>query len=99
MLEIVMTIGRYLSLIVAGFVLLNLTLAILSFVAWNGVASGVINSIFALGGFIFLAQLLGRRKVHRYEYRYNGRHSNRPRPHVGESVTAAKKVSIDSAGA
>lgn len=98
LLGLVMTIGRYLPLIVTGFGLLNLTLAVLSFVTWNSVVSGVVNSIFALGGFIFLVQLLGRRKIHRYEYRYHGRHSNRPRIPVKESVSATK-VNTDFVGA
>jgi hypothetical protein len=74
-----MTIGKYLPLIVAGFAVINLTVAVLSFAVWNAIFSGVINSIFALGGFVFFVQLLQRRKSHRYEYRYHGRHENRAR--------------------
>jgi hypothetical protein len=101
LLGIVMTIGKYLPLIVAGFAVLNLTLAVLSFTVWNNLVSGVINSVFALGGFIFLAQLLRRRKIHRYEYRYHGRHSNRPRhPAIAEAERrASARVSADSASA
>ena len=101
LLGVIMTIGKYLPLIVAGFAVVNLTLAILSFAVWNSLISGVINSIFALGGFIFLSQLLGRRKIHRYDYRYHGRHSSRPRrPVVAESAgRASTRVQTDSAGA
>ena len=75
LLGLVMTIGRYLPLMVGAFAFVNLTIAVMSFVVWNSIISGVINSVLALGGFIFLGQLLRRRKIHRYEYRYKGRHS------------------------
>ena len=82
LLSLVMTVGKYLPLIVAAFAFVNLTIAIMSFLFWNSIVSGVINSVFALGGFIFLGQLLRRRKVHRYDYRYSGRHSRRVRTSV-----------------
>jgi hypothetical protein len=101
LLGIVMTVGKYLPLIVAAFAIVNLTLAVLSFTLWNNTISGVINSIFALGGFIFLAQLLRRRKVHRYEYRYHGRHSDRPRHPIAAEFDRrpSARVNTDSAGA
>ena len=101
LLGIVMTIGKYLTLIVAAFAVLNLTLAIISVVLWNSMTSGVLNALFALGGFVFLAQLLGRRKIHRYEYRYHGRHSRRPRgPGAsGFIVRSESRVDTNSASA
>lgn len=75
LLGVVMKVGKYLPLIVGAFAFVNLTIAIMSFLVWNSIISGVINSALALGGFIFLVQLVRRRKIHRYEYRYNGRHS------------------------
>jgi hypothetical protein len=77
-LGLVRTIGKYLPLIVGAFVLFNLVLAIISFVLWNNIALGVLNSIFSLGGFIFLGQLIRRRNIHRYDYRYKGRHTLKP---------------------
>ncbi len=77
LLSFVMTIGKYLPLIVAVFALVNLTVAIMSFLVWNSIASGVINSVLSLGGLVFLGQLIRRRNVHRYDYRYGGRQSRR----------------------
>ena len=85
LLGLVMTIGRYLPLIVGAFAFVNLTIAVMSFVVWNSIISGVINSVLALGGFIFLGQLLRRRKIHRYEYRYKGRES-KVETHVQQSA-------------
>lgn len=82
LLSLVMTVGKYLPLIVAVFAFVNLTIAIMSFLVWNSLIPGAINSVFAFGGFIFLGQLLRRRNVHRYDYRYSGRHSKRLRPFV-----------------
>ena len=74
MLTLLIKIGKYLPFIVLAFAALSLTIAVLSFTVWNNIASGLFNSILALGGFVFFGQLLGRRKIHRYEYRYAGRH-------------------------
>lgn len=98
LLGLVVTIGKYLPLIVAGFAVINLTVAVLSFAVWNAIFSGVINSIFALGGFVFLVQLLQRRKIHRYEYRYHGRHEKRARQsRAGENKHI--RVGTDTASA
>lgn len=77
MLTLLIKIGKYLPWVVLTFASVNLILAVLDFTWWNHIASGVFNSILALAGFFFFAQLLGRRKVHRYEYRYSGRHLRR----------------------
>ena len=74
LLGLLMTIGKYLPLIVGGFAVINLSLAYFDLFVWGHLAPGVLNALFALGGFIFFAQLLGRRKIHRYDYRYTGRH-------------------------
>lgn len=75
MLTLLIKIGKYLPWIVLAFASINFTLAVFDFMVWHDIANGILNSIFALGGFIFFFQLLGRRKIHRYEYRYSGRHS------------------------
>jgi hypothetical protein len=69
MLTILIKIGKYLPLIVFTFATVNLTLAVLDFLYWNNIAGGIFNSIMSAGGFNFFAQLLKRRKVHRYDYR------------------------------
>jgi hypothetical protein len=76
-LSVVIKIGKYLPWIVLAFALLNLTLAVLDFTIWNNIAGAVLNSILAFAGFIFFAQLFRRRKIHRYEYRYTGKHLQR----------------------
>lgn len=73
-LGLLITIGKYLPLMVAGFATLNLFLAYLDLFVWGHIAFGILNAILALNGFIFLGQLLKRRKIHRYDYRYTGRH-------------------------
>ena len=70
LLEIVMKIGKYLPVIVVSFAGLNLLLAINDFFISN-TGFGILNAIFALGGFIFLVQLHQRRKIHSYDYYYN----------------------------
>ena len=97
LLSLVMTVGKYLPFIVAVFALVNLTVAIISFLVWNSIVSGVINSVLSLGGFVFLGQLVRRRKVHRYDYRYSGRHSKRDGTLVKSNEnhpTSAKDSSI-----
>jgi hypothetical protein len=75
MLTLVIKIGKYLPLIVLAFAMLNLMFAVLDFFYWNHIAWGIFNSILGFSGFNFFVELLKRRKVHRYEYRYDARHS------------------------
>lgn len=70
LLEVAMKIGKYLPVIVVSFAGLNLVLAVNDFLVSN-TGFGILNSIFALGGFIFLVQLHHRRKIHSHEYYYN----------------------------
>jgi hypothetical protein len=79
MLSFLIEIGKYLPWIVLGFAGINLILAVLSFTSWNSIAWGIFNSILAFGGFLFFGQLVRRRKTHRHEYRYTGRHLHRVR--------------------
>jgi hypothetical protein len=76
-LGLLITIGKYLPLMIAGFATLNLILAYLDLFVWGHIAPGIFNAILAAAAFIFLGQLLKRRKIHRYEYRYRGRHLKR----------------------
>jgi hypothetical protein len=77
---LLITIGRYLPPIIAGFATLNLILAIMSLFVWGQIGIGIFNSILALASFIFLGQLLKRRNIHRYKYRYRGRHLKKKQP-------------------
>jgi hypothetical protein len=92
MLTVLIKIGKYLPFIVLAFAAVNLTLAVLSFTVWSNIASGVFNSILAFGGFVFFGQLFRRRKIHRYEYRYSGRHLRRAREIEEEERFARKRA-------
>jgi hypothetical protein len=70
LLEVAMKVGRYLPVIVVSFAGLNLFLAVNDFLVSN-TGFGILNSIFALGGFIFLVQLHQKRKIHSHDYYYN----------------------------
>ena len=72
LLGVAMKVGKYLPVIVVSFAGLNLVMAVNDFLVSN-TGFGILNSLFALGGFIFLAQLHQRRKIHSYEYYYNYR--------------------------
>jgi len=76
-LGLLIVIGKYLPLIVAGFATLNLVLAYLDLFVWYHIAPGILNVVLAAAGFMFLGQLLKRHKIHRYEYHYRGRHLKR----------------------
>ena len=78
LLEIVMKVGKYLPVIVVSFAGLNLLLAVNDFLISN-TGFGILNALFALGGFIFLAQLHQRRKIHSYDYYYNYKKSSENR--------------------
>jgi membrane protein implicated in regulation of membrane protease activity len=79
LLTLLIKIGKYLPWIVLGFAGINLTLAVLYFAWWNSIGWGIFNSILAFAGFLFFGQLVRRRKTHRKEYRYTGRHLHRVR--------------------
>jgi hypothetical protein len=82
LLEIAMKFGKYLPVIVVSFAGLNLVMAVNDFLV-NNTGFGILNSIFALGGFIFLAQLHQRRKIHSYDYYYNYKKGSSKRIVVG----------------
>lgn len=76
LLTLVIKIAKYIPLIVLLFAGANLFLALLDFSTGN-ILFGILNSVLAAAGFNFYGQLLKRRKIHRYDYRYRGRHSRR----------------------
>jgi hypothetical protein len=75
MLTVLIRIGKYLPWIVLAFAALNLILAVLCFTWWNNMAGGIFNSVLAFAGFVFFAQLVRRRKIHRHSYRYTRKDS------------------------
>jgi hypothetical protein len=81
MLEMIIKIGKYLPYIVFAFATVNLTLAILDFTIWNSWAFGVLNTILAVGGFVFTGQLYQRHNIDRKEYLTERKH---------ETVTVSK---------
>jgi hypothetical protein len=87
MLTLLIKIGKYLPWIVLAFAAGNMILAVLYFTWWNGMAGGILNLIFAIAGFIFFAQLVRRRKIHRYNYQYI-----RKEPHRETNIPEEGKV-------
>ena len=82
LLEVAMKIGKYLPVIIVSFAGLNLVLAVNDFLVSN-TGFGILNSLFAAGGFIFLVQLHQRRKIHSYDYYYNYKKGSSKRIVVG----------------
>ena len=69
-LTLLIKIGKYLPWIVLAFAAINLTVAVFFFTRWNSMAWGIFNLVLAVAGFVFFAQLVRRRKIHRQNYRY-----------------------------
>lgn len=65
LLNIITKSIRYLTIISISLACLNILLAVNNFFA-NNFWFGVLNSLFALSGLIFLAQMHQRNKVHRF---------------------------------
>src|SRR3712207_6020663 len=70
LLTLLIKIGKYLPWIVLAFAVVNLTVAVFYFTRWDSMAWGIFNLVLAVGGFVFFAQLVRRRKIHRQNYRY-----------------------------
>ncbi len=70
LLDIIIKIGRYFPIILLSLASLNMFLAANDFLA-NSLTFAILNSIFALGNFISLAQIHQRRKIHSTEHRSN----------------------------
>jgi membrane protein implicated in regulation of membrane protease activity len=69
-LTLLIKIGKYLPWIVLAFAAANMTVAVFYFTWWNSMAWGILNLVLAVAGFLFFAQLLRRRKIHRQNYRH-----------------------------
>jgi membrane protein implicated in regulation of membrane protease activity len=67
-LTLLIKIGKYLPWIVLAFAVGNMTVAVFYFTWWNSMAWGILNLVLAVGGFLFFAQLVRRRKIHRENY-------------------------------
>ena len=76
-LTFLIKIGRYLPWIVLAFAGVSMTISVLSFTLWNSITGGIVNLILAIAGFIFFAQLIRRRKIHRYNYLSSKNHTYR----------------------
>ena len=70
LLDIIIKVGRYFPIILLSLASLNMFLAANDFLA-NSLIFAILNSIFALGNFISLAQIHQRRKSHLTERRSN----------------------------
>ncbi|HEY6756751.1 MAG TPA: hypothetical protein VI037_05120 [Nitrososphaera sp.] len=73
MLSVLIKIGKCLPWIVLAFAAVNMILAVLYFTKWDHMLGGILNLVFAIAGFVFFAQLVRRRKIHRYNYEYTRR--------------------------
>jgi membrane protein implicated in regulation of membrane protease activity len=69
-LTVLIKIGKYLPWIVLAFAVGNMILAVFYFTWWNSMAWGILNLVLAIAGFVFFAQLVRRRKIHRQNYLY-----------------------------
>jgi len=67
LLEIIIKVGKYFPIIIISLASLNLLLAANDLLS-NSISFAILNSIFALGDFIFLVQLHQRHKANPYEY-------------------------------
>jgi hypothetical protein len=88
MLAVLIKIGKYLAWIVLIFAAVNLILAMLYFTWWNNMLGGLFNLVLAIAGFLFFAQLIRRRKIHRYNYGY----TRRDLPREAKTTTDERKV-------
>jgi hypothetical protein len=89
-LTVLIKIGKFLPWIVLAFAAVNMALAILYLTWWNGMVGGIINLVLATAGFLFFAQLIKRRKIHRYSYQYRT-----ARPFRVEDVGEERKVDAE----
>jgi fatty acid desaturase len=90
MLTVLIKIGKFLPWIVLAFAAVNLALAILYLTRWNGMVGGIINLVLATAGFLFFAQLIKRRKIHRHSYQYRTTDQYRV-----ENMDAERKVDAE----
>lgn len=92
-LTLLIKIGKFLPWIVLAFAAGNMTVAVLYFTWWNSMAWGIFNLVLAAGGFLFFAQLVRRRKIHRQNYLQTRKYTHRETAedvHEQGKVTAAE---------
>lgn len=94
MLTVLIKIGKYLPWIVLAFAALSMILAVFCFTWWNNMAGGIVNLVLATAGFIFFAQLVRRRSIHRHNYRY----TRKDLPHRETNVPEEGKVRAAEVG-
>ena len=87
-LTFLIKIGKYLPWIVLAFAAVNMILAVFYFTWWNSMAGGIVNLVLATAGFLFFAQLVRRRKIHRNNYRY----TRKDQPHRETNIPEEGKV-------
>ena len=92
-LTFLIKVGKYLPWIVLAFALVNVTLAAFYFVWRDNMAGGILNLILAAAGFVFFAQLVKRRSIHRNTYQYTGAES----PSEEKNVPDEKKEKASAA--
>jgi hypothetical protein len=91
MLTVLIKIGRCLPWIVLAFAAGNMILAVLYFTRWNNMLGGILNLVLAIAGFIFFAQLVRRRKIHRQNYGYTRKDLD-----TETKITEEKKVRAEA---
>jgi membrane protein implicated in regulation of membrane protease activity len=92
-LTLLIKIGKFLPWIVLAFAAGNMTVAVLYFTWWNSMAWGIFNLVLAAGGFLFFAQLVRRRKIHRQNYLQTRKYTHKETAediHEQGKVTAAE---------
>ena len=94
MLTVLIKIGKYLPWIVLAFAALSMILAVFCYTWWNNMAGGIVNLVLATAGFIFFAQLVRRRRIHRHNYRY----TRKDLPHRETNVPEEGKVRAAEVG-
>lgn len=67
-IDVLIVVGKYLPIIAAAFASISVGFAVYDFMTLN-IGWAIVSTIFAIGGIIFVIQLLQRRKIHSYDYR------------------------------
>lgn len=91
-LTFLIKIGKYLPWIVLAFAAVSMTLAVFCFTWWNNMAGGILNLVLAIAGFLFFAQLVRRRKIHRHNYRYTRKAPHRETNNPEEGKVRAAEI-------
>lgn len=68
MIDVLIVVGKYLPIIAAGFAAISVGFAVYDFMTLN-IGWAIFSTILAVGGIIFVIQLLQRHNIHSYDYR------------------------------